>query len=221
MNFKYSKAEGILKKWLLVIVDMALFVFSNTAICFITNNGRVSQSPYNGALFNAYHLVLTCVLSAVINYLFRLYKSVWSFAGLKEIVNCAEASFCSAAMLYVVDKVLFRIILQYSILPIYAYVLNFVFLLCCTCAPRIGYRLMRSELKYQLFLSKSKSRHLKRVMIVGAGYMGNMVIEELKTNEAKIYLPVVAVDDNPAKKGKRLAGVKIAGNIDEIPSIVR
>ena len=217
MNFKHSKAEGILKKWLLVIVDMALFVFSNTAICFITNNGRGSQAPYNGALFNAYHLVLTSVLSAVINYLFRLYKSVWSFAGLKEIVNCAEASFCSAAMLFVVDKVLFRIILHYSILPVYAYVLNYIFLLCCTCAPRIGYRLMRSELKYQLLSSKSKDRHLKRVMIVGAGYMGNTIIEELRTNESNIYVPVVAVDDNPAKKGKGFSGVKSAGNIDEIP----
>lgn len=218
MNIKALKTEGIIKKIFLMIFDMSLFVFSNTAICFITDNARIANSFYNSVLFNAYHLVITCALAAIINYTFRLYKSVWSFAGTNEIVSCAEASFVNAIMLYVVDKIIFRGIMHYSILPVYAYVLNFVFLMFITCTPRIGYRLLRNEFRRY---SKYKSRNQKRVLIVGAGYMANTVIDDLRINESKKYIPVVAVDDNPSKKGKRINGVKIAGNIDEIPELVK
>ena len=221
MNFKKLKIEGALKKWLLVLVDVSLFAASNTAICFITDNRNISQAAYSSVLFNAYHLALTCALAGIINYLFRLYKSIWTFAGIKEILNCIEASFFSSVMLYAVDKIIFKIILDYSILPIYAYVINFIFMIVCTCAPRIGYRVMRNELRNQYIFSKSSDRHMKRVMIVGAGYTGNAVIEDLRVNEHHAYLPVVAVDDNPSKKGKRLNGVKIAGTINEIPAIAK
>lgn len=221
MNFNKLKIEGALKKWLLVLVDVALFVASNTAICFITDNRIISHSAYSSVLFNAYHLVITCILVGIINYLFRLYKSVWTFAGTKEILNCIEASFFNSIMLYAIDKILFKTILDYSILPIYAYVLNFIFMIVCTCAPRIGYRVLRSELRNQYISSKSSDRHMKRVMIVGAGYTGNAVIEDLRVNEHHAYLPAVAVDDNPSKKGKRLNGVKIAGTINEIPEIAK
>lgn len=221
MNFKELKTAGALKKWLLVFVDVSLFAASNTAICFITDNGRLSESAYSSVLFNAYHLVLTCVLAGIINYICRLYKSIWTFAGTKEILNCIEASCFNSVMLFAVDKILFRIILDYSILPVYAYVINFIFLIVCTCAPRIGYRLLRSELRNQYISSKSTDRHMKRVMIVGAGYTGNAVIEDLRVNEHHTYIPVVAVDDNPSKKGKRLNGVKIAGTINDIPDIVK
>ncbi len=220
MNFKETKIKGMLKQWLLLAIDIALFVLSNTAICFLTNNGKVLDSYYNPVLFNAYHLIITCVLSGIINYLFRLYKSIWTFAGTKEIISCAEASLVNAAMLYLVDKLIFKIAYGYLILPVYAYVVNFVFLIFCTCAPRIGYRLLRNELKYSPVFLKKRNGHLKRVMIVGAGYMGNKVVEDLTTNSDEVYLPVVVVDDNPAKKGKRLGGVKIAGNVEDIPKLV-
>lgn len=217
MNFRGLKIEGMLKKVFLILLDMALFLFSNTAICFVTDNGRIAGSFYSGVLFNAYHVIITLVLSAVINYCFRLYKSVWSFAGNKEIIACAEASILNAFMLYAVDRLIFHAIFGRSVLSIYAYVLNFVFLVFFTCAPRIGYRLLRSEFRYH---SRSAKRHTRRVLIVGAGFMGNTIIEDLRNQDSK-YEPVVAVDDNPAKKNKRINGVKIAGNIDDIPKIVK
>lgn len=217
-EIKKRKAEGILKRWLLFIIDIALFTFCNIVILYITNGGSIDKSPYLNVLFNAYHMIALCVLVGVVNYFFRLYKSIWAFAGTTEIVSCAKASICDAAILYLFDKVIFNLILGKTILPAYAYVLNFVFIMFCTCAPRIGYRMLRSEFK-SLILSSSE-KYAKRVMIVGAGYTGNTVIDDLKANRKEKCVPVVAVDDNPAKKGKRIKGVKIAGNVDEIPQIV-
>lgn len=220
MNYKKTKFEGIVKKWLLLFIDMALFVLSNTAICYITDSGRVSSSLYSDVLFNTYHLVITCVLAGIINYLFRLYKGVWTFAGTREIISCVEASFVNAAMLYLADKVLFFFILHQRILPFYAYVLNFIFLTFCTIVPRIGYRLLRNGMRNQYGILKHSDRHIKKVMIVGAGYMGNTIIDDMLTNNRDKYLPTVLIDDNPAKKGKRINGVKIVGNVSQIPQIV-
>ena len=88
-EIKKRKAEGILKKWLLFIIDIALFTFCNIVILYITNGGSIDKSPYLNVLFNAYHMIALCVLVGVVNYFFRLYKSIWAFAGTTEIVSCA------------------------------------------------------------------------------------------------------------------------------------
>ncbi|MDE5984343.1 MAG: polysaccharide biosynthesis protein [Eubacterium sp.] len=135
-------------------------------------------------------------------------------------MNCIQASFFDTLALYLVDRIICRMIFQLPILPVYAYVLEFAIMIVCTCAPRIGYRILRNEIRgYSVIYTKKN--HLKRVMIVGAGYTGNVIITDLKTNQSNKYMPVVAVDDNPAKRGKRLQGVKIAGCCDEIPQIVK
>ncbi|MGN1202889.1 MAG: polysaccharide biosynthesis protein [Eubacterium sp.] len=220
MDFKKKERTGIFKKWLLAIIDIALFALSNISVCFVINGGGFKYFAYDGVLFNAYHLIGLSIIIVIINYLFKLYKSVWTFAGTKEIINCVGASFFDTLALYLVDKIIFKMILHCTVMPLYAYVLNFVFLTFCTCLPRIGYRILRNEFRGYSALH-TKSKHQKRVMIVGAGYMGNAMIDELKANQWEIRIPVVAVDDNPAKKGKRLQGVKIAGNCEQIPEIVQ
>lgn len=219
-KFKYSGIQGRIKKWLLAFVDIALFAFSNITICWVVSGGSLNNTLYDdNVLFNAFHLVGLSFIVAIINYLFRLYKSVWTYAGDKEIVNCTAAALADTVALYLVDKIIFNIILKSSILPLYAYVLDFVFIVFCTCLPRIGYRIMRNGVnKYNSRQLKNDNR--RRVMIVGAGYTGNSVIDEIISNQWKIRIPVVAVDDNPAKRGKRLQGVKIAGNCSQIPELV-
>lgn len=220
MKLKDRETKGIIKKWMLAFIDIALFALSNFAICYIVNGGGFENFAYDSVLFNAYHLIGLSIAIALINYYFKLYKSIWTFAGTKEILNCVSASFFDTLILYIVDKVIFKTILHCTILPLYAYVLNFILIIFCTCLPRIGYRILRNDLHFTS-ISHVSEKHLKRVMIVGAGYMGNTIIDELKRNQYDKYKPVVAVDDNPAKLGKRLQGVKIAGNCEQIPELVK
>lgn len=219
-KFKYLGIQGRIKKWLLAFVDIALFAFSNITICWVVSGGSLNNTLYDdNVLFNAFHLVGLSFIVAIINYLFRLYKSVWTYAGVKEIVNCTAAALADTVALYLVDKIIFNIILKFSILPLYAYVLDFVFIVFSTCLPRIGYRILRNGINnYNSRQFKNDNR--RRVMIVGAGYTGNSVIDEIISNQWKVRIPVVAVDDNPAKRGKRLQGVKIAGDCSQIPELV-
>lgn len=220
---KNKRIEGVIRKWLLALIDITLFAFSNATICYIVSGGKIGSSPYSDVLFNAYHLIITIVFVFIVNYLLRLYKSVWTFAGPREIALCLLSAAINTALLYLVDKIVFNLILNYSILPFYAYFINFVFVTFSLCLPRLGYLIIKREIKSQINmeLSKSKKRNLKRVMIVGAGYMSNTVIDHIKDKLIDRYIPVVAVDDNPAKRGKRICGIKIAGSIAEIPEIAK
>ncbi len=220
---KNRKLEGIIKKWLLAVVDGTFFAFTNAIICYIVSGGKIGSSEYSYVLFNAYHLIITIGLGFIVNYLLRLYKSVWTFAGPREIALALMSAAINTTLLYLVDKIIFNIIYDYKILPVYAYFINFVFVTFFLCLPRLGYLIFKREIKSEmnLKLSKSKQRNLKRVMIVGAGYMSNTVIDHIKDKLIDRYIPVVAVDDNPAKRGKRINGIKIVGNIDEIPEIVK
>lgn len=219
MKLKNGEIKSTIKKWLLAFIDMAFFAFSNFAISYIINGGGFSHFAYDGVLLNAYHLIGLSIIVAAVNYYFKLYKSIWTFAGTKEIINCVAAAFFDTIALYLVDKLIFKLILDCTILPLYAYALNFILLIFFFCLPRIGYRILRHE--FSIHAVSQKSKHIKNVMIVGAGYMGNTIIDSLKSNQYDKYKPVVAVDDNPQKKGKRLQGIKIAGSCDEIPEIVK
>lgn len=216
-----KKFTGLIKKILLALIDISLFAASNIFVFYIINGGDFKAFAYDTVLFNAWHLLGLSAAIVAINYVFKLYKSVWTFAGTKEILNCTYASFFDTAVLFLVDKIIFQHILGHQIMPVYAYVLDFILVTVFTCLPRIGFRIVRNEFVWiQTDNLKNKNRNIKNVMIVGAGYMGNSVIDDIKSNQRDKYKVVVAVDDNPQKIGKNLNNVKIAGNCSQIPDIV-
>ena len=216
-----KKFTGLIKKILLALIDISLFAASNIFVFYIINGGDFKAFAYDAVLFNAWHLLGLSAAIVAINYVFKLYKSVWTFAGTKEILNCTYASFFDTAVLFLVDKIIFQHILGHQIMPVYAYVLDFILVTVFTCLPRIGFRIVRNEFVWiQTDNLKNKNRNIKNVMIVGAGYMGNSVIDDIKSNQRDKYKVVVAVDDNPQKIGTNLNNVKIAGNCSQIPDIV-
>lgn len=224
---KRTKKEwlGILKKWLLAILDILLFNSVIISVCFVISDGNITASQYSPVILSPIHLICISIFVFSINYYFKLYKSVWTFAGIKEIISCTESSLINTIVLFAFDVIVFKQIKGEKIMPSYVYLLIFILTVFCTCVPRIGYRIIRNGMQKSYSLSayrhsKKQKYHLKRVMIVGAGYTGNFIIDDLKSIQYKKYIPVVAVDDNPAKKGKRLQGVKIAGNCNDIPELV-
>ncbi len=61
----------------------------------------------------------------------------------------------------------------------------------------------------------------RNILILGAGKTGGMVLERLKGNKNMGYEPVGFLDDDKAKLGKRIGGVKVLGKLSEIKSWVK
>ena len=63
-------------------------------------------------------------------------------------------------------------------------------------------------------------RGAREVLIVGAGNGGQLVATELRRNPGLGGVPIGFVDDDPLKSGARVAGLKIEGTTDDLPSVL-
>lgn len=212
------KITALCKKAVFVIVDFILFFIANTAIVYLTMGGHVRATDYSNILFNYIHLFLTLAVLYLINKVLDLYRSVWTFAGVDEIARNLVAALLSSSSLFIIDRVIFaKLIHSPGWLPFYAYFLMFVLEFVALCIPRIGFRIFK---RYTTRASSISGKH-ERVMIVGAGFMGDFFINELIMNNYKDGYPVLAVDDNPVKLRKRINGVKVRGTCAEIPELAK
>lgn len=105
----------------------------------------------------------------------------------------------------------------FNVMLFIVYVDAFMFICFLSVGARTLYR------AYHALKNDSKRRKdsNKRIMIIGAGDMGNAVLFEMGLSNYKSGTPVVVVDDDVAKKNMRVRGVPVAGKIADIPQLVQ
>ncbi|MFR5875741.1 MAG: polysaccharide biosynthesis protein [Eubacterium sp.] len=216
LQYKDNRFTSFLKKCIIAIIDFCLFSLANFAICYLTMGGHITSTSYSDLAFSYLHLFLVGGSAVLVNYLFGLYKSVWKFAGIAEIIRGAVAAAVDTAILFLADRVFFTQILHgYSgRLAYYAYIMDYILVAVAIIAPRLGFRVVK-----RFTISAFKNNKNSRVMIVGAGFMGNFVIDALNVDNFKNGQPVIAVDDNPSKLHKKINGVKVVGTCEQIPQL--
>ena len=220
MSEKTERISALLKRWLIAIVDVVLFNLANVIIAYISNNGNPDNfGPYGNVLINPLHFFIMSALVLIVNYLLKLYKSVWAYANTRELLNCVQAAIVNSIMLFVVDLTLFNSYFGMAMMRKYVYVLNIFLLIVMTYAPRISYRIIRYELRGNIIRKHPKGA--KKILLVGAGFMGDTILREFIANGFEKYDPVAFIDDNPSKLGKVINGVKVVGNCDYIPEAVK
>ena len=105
----------------------------------------------------------------------------------------------------------------FNVMLLIVYIDAFMFICFLSVGARTLYR------AYHALKNDSKRRKdsNKRIMIIGAGDMGNAVLFEMGLSNYKSGTPVVIVDDDVAKKNMRVRGVPVAGKIADIPQLVQ
>ena len=142
--------------------------------------------------------------------IFKCYSSLWRYAGEEEIVSIFSACLAYVIPVYIVHRLMGT---DYSIL---FYLVSTILITGCTGGLRLVYRTGR-KLKTRTTVSKD----YKRVLIVGAGSAGQMIIKELKENPQLNKVPVGIIDHDINKKGRRIHHVKILGDTSQIKEIVQ
>ena len=137
----------------------------------------------------------------------RLYNNILSFAGQDDLFRIVVA-YAILAVLEVISVMIFRIDMPRSY-----YVLGLVFSFMTTVGIRFGKRILLGL--NHIFEHKS-GRKLERIMIIGAGYAGRMLLREYNESDKVNGKIVCFIDDNIQKKGCRLGGVPIVGGRNEI-----
>ena len=141
-------------------------------------------------------------------YLFRLYHSLWAFAGETELQNLVMACLVTSAVNGAGIN-LFR--MEGKAVPDSYYFLYFFFLLTFLFASRFSYRFFRSR-KHKLQNRKNSIS----VMIIGAGEAGNTIIKEIVSSNFSTMVIRCIIDDDKNKWGRFIQGIKVVGGRDKI-----
>ena len=189
-----------------VLHDLVAIAVAWSLALFARFNFEIPPENYFDAALAAFPVVLV-VQGAIARY-FGLYKGLWRFASLPDLWNIIRAaalgSLAIALTLFVNNRLTD---IPRSLLILYPFFL--VFLLG---GPRLAYRLWKDH-----SLSLRNISGGQRVIIIGAGTGGEMIVRDMLRDGS--YVPVGLVDDDPSLLKVRIHGVPVLGAVSNLPSI--
>ena len=196
------------RRYLLMLVDAVLINLSYVlAYCF-RFNFDIPNEELMKYLDSA--IIITIVYLGIYS-VFKLYKSLWSYASIDEFLLGIGAGITGnlAALAYTA--------VAHNRIPYIVSVLAGIFTVILTLGFRISFRIYRKRIR---LFDRTNENGFKRVMIIGAGAAGSMTIKEMKLHPEMRYKPVVLIDDDTNKVGTSINGVKVFGNRNNIEGIV-
>ena len=146
---------------------------------------------------------LGCVILFLV---LHLYRSMLRFASYSELTKILGASaVTSAAHIVLITLLVLR-------MPISYYVIGTVLQVILLIAARFSFRLVL----YLRRLALRGDETLARVMLIGAGEAGQIILRDIRNAEEIHEKVVCIIDDNPNKWNRYLEGVPIVGGREEI-----
>lgn len=184
----------------------------------------------NSAVFESWFTVYAdnilqiSAITLIVFALLGLYTSLWRYAGTEELFKIVVAAALSSLM-----TLGYMTFTGPQYMPRGIYIASFFLITALVSASRISYRAIRNFRIHRSFKNFTLSigkrdiigGNAARVMVIGAGDAGASIIGEIKSHPEYGKKVVAAVDDDPAKHGRRILGVKIAGGRNRIRSLAK
>ncbi|MDD4296924.1 MAG: nucleoside-diphosphate sugar epimerase/dehydratase, partial [Ruminiclostridium sp.] len=199
-----------LKSGLFVLSDIVLLSISLFLAYYLRFDLSAEAIPKDFADNVLLLLAVSVVLKIAVFIPFKLYKSLWRYAGMYELVSVFLASVITNGLLFVYIAFVERLAPR-SIFVI-AGMIDVFFI----GGSRLVYRLYR-----RLVLGRViKIDNLKRVLIFGAGDAGAMIAKEMELHPELKYKLIAFMDDSPNKIGRKVNGIPILGGVEDVSDIV-
>lgn len=151
------------------------------------------------------------VMQSYIFWLFGLYRGVWRFSSLPDLFRILKAvllgMFFIGSSLWFYNRFTGLPGVPGAVLVLYVFVS-----LVLVSVPRFCYRFWKE--------SVLKEYDGQRVLIVGAGVAGEMLVRDLQGDHPSKYIPIAFVDDDVSKRKREIRGLRVVGQIDDIAKVV-
>lgn len=199
------------KAVLFVLLDVALLTLA-IVLAFRVRFPHFMAVP-NFIVFKKYFFFFVAI-KVFSYYLFGLYGGIWEYASTSEAFQILNAvTFGSMAVTSIMFFTRITLINVMPMIPRSVILIDWFFNLLFIGTIRFLPRL-RKDFRIKKILSG------KRVLIIGAGDMGDMVLRSISAHPSLGYKPVCFVDDDKRKIGRNIHNLKVLGTIKDIPSIV-
>lgn len=206
MNVHISKRTAIL-----LVLDIVATYAAYAISAVLTDQVRDMFVTFGNEIYfiiGILGLVNVAMLGA-----FRMYNNLWEYASIDEAIQIVLAvalgTLVGAVFLWIIDVRL----------PIRVFFVSFILLVIFAGGVRMMFRVARS--KGRSIKRRQAAEHRPRTLVVGAGETGSLAIDRMASKDPLMPgTPIVATDDDPAKRGMRIHGVKVEGTTDDILDLV-
>ena len=192
----------------LIIYDIISVILASYLAIIIRYEFRVDEIPRHFMNPIEQVMPLNIIVTLAIFYFFRLYNSLWAFAGETELHNIVVSCVLST----IVNSICLQFFKTTSQAVPKSYYFFYLFLLItCIFSSRFSYRFFRS-LKHK---QQNKKNHIS-VMVIGAGEAANVIIKEIVNSNFSTMVIKCIIDDDKGKWGRYIQGIKVVGGRDKI-----
>ena len=194
---------------LLLLLDIIATYLSYWLASILTNvKGEVFV---NNEIY--FVLGILAFINVVVLATFRLYNNLWEYASIDEVIQIVGATVLGtlggAVFLWIIG----------TRLPIRVFVVSCFLLIFFMGGIRFVFRFMRQ--KGRAIASSQRTCDRPRTLVVGAGETGSLAIGRMASKDPLMPgIPIVATDDDSAKRGQRIHGVKVSGGTPDIVDLV-
>jgi UDP-GlcNAc:undecaprenyl-phosphate GlcNAc-1-phosphate transferase len=191
-----------------ILCDLCLICIAYLSSYIIRYEGVIDSYNF-GLIAKSLPIIIALKLGAF--FVTGIYGNFWRYFGLSELLDIAKGIFVGSIASVSVLLVVFR----FKGFSRMIFLLDAMILLILMAGVRIAFRLFREH----LFVSfETRGR---KILIAGAGDTGDAFLREIRKNKGLNYRPVGFIDDDFAKLGRRIQGVKVLGTRTDIPGLVK
>jgi FlaA1/EpsC-like NDP-sugar epimerase/lipopolysaccharide/colanic/teichoic acid biosynthesis glycosyltransferase len=204
VNDKFMK-EAKSRNFLLPIDQVLIFVsyFISYQLRF---EWKVPQQEYT-IFLKCFMIVL--FVRVVTFYIFGIYKNLWKYVGLRDLLNIIWA--CTISSIIIVSTIFLLGIVDHSRSIFF---IDWFLCISLVGGSRLALRLMSEN------NANSEQKVQTNVLIIGAGDVGDMTLRMLHFDETKNNKVVGFIDKDSSIHGKTIQGVKVLGDYSNIPELV-
>ncbi len=190
-----------------MLTDLLFGVLAFYAAYYLRFEGNIPAEMFNGftSLWLWYILVKVLVFHSA-----GLYKRIWKFVGTNELISLVSMLFIAALLLISISY--FGHIMVPRSIFLLTWLLDLIFSGGVRLIPKLYYE------RGKKLLGFSKGR---RVLVVGAGDAGYLVVKELMRQAEPTLAPVGFLDDDEQKLKARILGLPVLGKHQELERVVK
>ncbi len=198
----------------LVLAYRSLVVIGAQLILILAANLTAFELRFEGDIPHEYKRIMWDQMPAVLLifgsglWVFGIQRGLWRYVGLYDLGKIILASLVSATAFYGVIHLAGGIKEYPRSVIVLTGVLNGLYL--------AGIRLAVRGFREWLQVVGPSAR---RVLIVGAGNAGELLVRDMLSDANYNCLPVGFVDDDPIKRRMKIHGIPVIGTIDEIKKL--
>src|SRR5512133_1649368 len=161
-------------------------------------------------------LLAALILKPLVYYFFGLYRRMWVYASTNEL-KLIIIAVSTASILVAVTMIILGTLRVYVGFPRAVLIIDWILSLMAVGGVRFTLRLLaETRSQHNTNASELPFGRSLRVLIVGAGDAGALVVRELQKNPQINLQPVGFLDDSPDKQRQQIYGVPVVGQLADL-----